>query len=453
MSSAHFVSVKIPVLGADFYAVYCKGDYPYITFVAIKDGQPAFTEEKRDYSHFIQGRAPDPVGNKEILHTYLEGQITVLPHTDKVWSFDLEPAATPWYYNTLNRVLKVGSNVCTYIKVSDVQRNPNGSPYTGHGGNTGYEFSIETDNEHYQDQSTSCYFELDYANLSNSKAKETVTVSGKNSYGPYNWAYTNSLSCTSVYLGRVQKLSFNDSTLRTEVQRVRTTTAPSSFLTDLYDKLGTPQVNNYGNIAAARKWRQMVPPVLALIKKRNIKSVSDLYLWWKYSYKTTKMDIESYVEWFRQLAKQEADPTNGSHYSLTYMLSRNDVVRYNIYLTPYSIGVLEALGLDINFVNTWDLVPFSFVVDWFISVEKTLKSLDVADLESKIHLISLLTSRKVTQRYFPETNCNFAGDLTSSYYQRTISASLPRDVCDLHFNNPSSHLLDGTSLFISCKRK
>lgn len=451
LSNTHFVTVVTPNKGADYYAILCKESYTtFIAFIAVKGKVLAHTEKKVPFVHFVQGRVPDKIGNKEIHHSYLEGQITVLPHTDKVWSFKPKSTSnqsTTYSQTTRELILEKSWKASNLVDLASTPST--GWPMRGLGGNTHYNFDMVDSKKRYHGEDRRCRFFFDLSNLDKSKAIVSTRV-----YGPeYDYTYDSTYDCSAIYLGKVIDSTFDDTILRTEVEKVLTTNAPTTFLTDLYDKLGTPQVNNYGNIAAAKKWREMVPPVLALIKKRNIKSVADLYLWWKYSYSTSKMDIESYVEWFRSLSKQKTNPTNGTHYSLTYTVSHNDVIRYNIYLTPYSIGVLEALGLDINFTNTWDLIPFSFVVDWFVSIGDTLKSLDVADLEAKVNLTSLLTSRKSTKVFVPIGNSQIAGDLTSHYYKRTISNTLPRDVCDLHFNNPSSHLLDGTSLFISCKRK
>lgn len=246
----------------------------------------------------------------------------------------------------------------------------------------------------------------------------------------------------------LRSASFPDLTLKTPIAAP----VPDTFLTDLLSKIGTPQVNNCENLMQLKKWREMVPPLTKLIRKHDIKSVAELYLWWKYSYKTSELDIMAYFDWIKSWFKQKHDPVNSAHYTLTYNLSVDDILRYNVYISPYSIGIIEFLGLDINLSNVWDMLPFSFVLDWFVNVGDVLHSVDTSLLGSKVSLQSLMCSRKRVTRTEYDTSTNIIGPITRTYYSRQLQTTLPASVCSLHFNDPSKHLLDASSLIIANKR-
>lgn len=84
---------------------------------------------------------------------------------------------------------------------------------------------------------------------------------------------------------------------------------------------------------------------------------------------------------------------------------------YKLYYQPYEKGLLGALkklqDWDIypTWQNMWDLIPFSFMVDWFVNVEKLLNSWDTVNYYQYLNIKSTVYSVKDT-RVMPDYRDN-----------------------------------------------
>jgi hypothetical protein len=57
-------------------------------------------------------------------------------------------------------------------------------------------------------------------------------------------------------------------------------------------------------------------------------------------------------------------------------------------------GVLDLIGLKANLSIIWEAIPFSFVVDWFVSVDDFLRQFDTNYLESVVTILDFCYSIK-----------------------------------------------------------
>lgn len=446
-------------MGSTLYVVRIKSalqNLYYYDFVSYLNGRKVdFEVTDIPCESLSQGRTPDQFGNKEVEHIYIDGDLLLIPSTSESLVVDIYsvPVTSP------NVGMQAGLSLSTK-------------------GGTIYGTNSYYINYYNKNWSIDCLFESHPLSYTTSNKYRTSKQQNSGT-GVCTVSYPDTFSGNATY-------SLSEQSSNTSAAGVVTPTAedlsgstpliscgvvtslaslpsfklmlppaapvPDTFLTDLYDKIGTPQVNNCENIMQLKKWREMVPPLKKLIAKHNIKSLAELYLWWKYSYKTSEMDIVAYINWIRSWLKQKHDPVNTAHYTLTYNLAVDDILRYNVYMSPYSIGVIEFLGLDINLSNTWDTLPFSFILDWFVNVGEVLHSLDTSNLRSQVSLKSLMCSRKRVVRTEYDASRNMVGSITRTYYARQLQTSLPASVCSLHFNDPSKHLLDASSLIIANKR-
>lgn len=224
---------------------------------------------------------------------------------------------------------------------------------------------------------------------------------------------------------------------------------PESFISDLVEKLPLAQANSYMNIAELRKFKELVPPVKALIRKKNLKSLADLYLWWKYSYNTTLGDLKSYYETFQKIQAHYNDCKQQT-ISLTYPYD-GGFIRYNVLVDSFIEPIWNTFGFNIDLANAWDCIPFSFVVDWFVNIGSTLESID------DVSRIQNLKYSGVYRSFSRKTHLtvqipNVVANITQHVYSRERLQSLPIDVVSLHLGNPTAHLLDGSSLAISNKK-
>lgn len=101
------------------------------------------------------------------------------------------------------------------------------------------------------------------------------------------------------------------------------------------------------------------------------KTAKQAWLAYRYQYTTTKLDIReinSVITRLDQLISHSDVRVYGSY-------TRGDV-RYRVgfsidssQILPEDVSeTLQRFGLELNALNVWDMIPYSFVVDWFIPV-------------------------------------------------------------------------------------
>lgn len=112
---------------------------------------------------------------------------------------------------------------------------------------------------------------------------------------------------------------------------------------------------------------------------RKYKDPRDAWLAYRYVYTTTKLDVKEYQEFFEQmklLAKMTKETFNldGSFTTDSGLKCHCRVVVRTGELIPGSLQAwLESAGFNPDLVNAWDMVPYSFVVDWFLHVSDLLE--------------------------------------------------------------------------------
>jgi hypothetical protein len=102
-----------------------------------------------------------------------------------------------------------------------------------------------------------------------------------------------------------------------------------------------------------------------------IKQLENFWLQYRYVFTTTKMDLAEYGNATKALAALVADPvvhsdgeyafdsgTYGAHLTFkTEDTLPNDLLSWLLYY-----------GFEPSLVNAWDMIPFSFVADWFLHI-------------------------------------------------------------------------------------
>lgn len=217
---------------------------------------------------------------------------------------------------------------------------------------------------------------------------------------------------------------------------------PESFGDDVVSRLSLPDVNNVENLKDFKNLKELLPPLSKLIKKHNLKSLADFYLWYHYGAAPMIGDLESYISLFKKIISGIGNDYQTINLSYGYS-------RYKIIIDNYNAGVLQSLGLSLNLSNTWDCIPLSFVVDWFVKVGDVLSSIDSADITAQLKVQQVVSSYK---RKGVLLMPRLIGSVLFSYYERRLSTHIPQSVVRLHAGDPSKHLLDASSLYLSKKR-
>lgn len=187
------------------------------------------------------------------------------------------------------------------------------------------------------------------------------------------------------------------------------------------DGIGHISSNNIANC-------KQVLEVLGCIFNKDIdgilqipKTIKDAWLWYRYQYSTTKLDIEEMSDKLRYLDFKY--PGSYTAYT-TFMDPREEVnVKWTCGVTVHEQwtdlydkvnSLLYRAGLYPGLVNIWDMIPFSFVVDWI---------LPIGDLAQKIETeMRFNSSRYVFDRINYSTSCSVGSlaypGLSYCYYKR-----------------------------------
>lgn len=111
---------------------------------------------------------------------------------------------------------------------------------------------------------------------------------------------------------------------------------------------------------------------------KDYKDPRNAWLAYRYSYTTTKLDIEEYKALTEQLMVLAR--YNGDTFHLDGNFTDEKGIRYHCRvvvstdaLLPHDTNDwLRKIGFKLSLANAWDMVPYSFVVDWFLHISDIL---------------------------------------------------------------------------------
>lgn len=230
---------------------------------------------------------------------------------------------------------------------------------------------------------------------------------------------------------------------------------PDDLLVRLSTKTGPLRVNNLANIAQLRQLNQFLPPVLKK-GKAVFKTAAEFFLWYKYTIKTSESDLKTAFEYYLRGEDLNTDKSKGYAHRVVITNSPRDRVmdHFTFYLGSYQQSVLDKFGLRLNLENTWDLIPFSFVVDWFTKIGDMLASLDAADQWTHVPLMGFISSRKAYSNYqLPSDLSSASANITVNSYCRIVSRELPAVVVSPDLNMPRGCLPAAVSLAIATRKR
>lgn len=166
--------------------------------------------------------------------------------------------------------------------------------------------------------------------------------------------------------------------------------------------------------------------------KKSVKAAwrnaSSSWLSYRYAYLTTKSDVESMYNWIdsefadhrpRRVARSSTSVDNGR---MCMKLSVNDkklADAQNLW------KVLKVTGFAPDLYNLWDLVPYSFVADWFLPIGECLESISSRWMWNGYFDVNYATyswqwDHQVTDAYLKSFN------LTITSYERWVEPNLPQ---------------------------
>lgn len=229
------------------------------------------------------------------------------------------------------------------------------------------------------------------------------------------------------------------------------------FLKDL--RHPTKMIPKLRNLKALRKF-------WASSGSQQAKALSDDYLAAKYGILPTISDLQNIVRAVkkRKPSKDLLDRTllTKSHHAslrvddISFTLEQHVklCVDTNANTLDSIIRDVENVGFSPTLSNMWDLVPFSFVVDWFVNVGDLLDQADKAFRLFRFRIYySTLSIKRCAQGSITATpDLPFHGQIRWSYYHRWVQIGAPLPPLSLPISsNGASHWLEATALIIQRK--
>jgi hypothetical protein len=203
-------------------------------------------------------------------------------------------------------------------------------------------------------------------------------------------------------------------------------------------------VNNIENLTQAADLATLLPirDITRVVRDPDnpmswAKAGTGLYLWYKYAVKPTVGDIRTIIEYRKQKIKRASRkmPTRVVYRSKGSYEAEDIQVKYgaSVDITPSAqkevvprvLTRLDQLGLSLTPLNAWDMLPYSFVVDWFGNTQEILGvlSLYCHSYRYSVNHVHTFVKSKVTWPVVIDGSQ--VGSLTASYYERDYSLVLP----------------------------
>jgi hypothetical protein len=225
-------------------------------------------------------------------------------------------------------------------------------------------------------------------------------------------------------------------------------------------KVNANQVNMIAFLRDLRRPQEMIPK---LKKLRELKTHASNYLAINYGVLPTISDLQNIVAAFKK-SKPFLDRNGWKTYTDVYHLSSSDSNYQYELENRIKLAIededsewselfrsIESSGFALTAENVWDLIPYSFVVDWFINVGDFLERVDSRLRLSRLNIRYVTMSRKSKVKTVIRSSVTFpfVGSAELVRYQRWTSDLCP--VPPLFFQNTptvSNHWLEASALII-----
>lgn len=211
------------------------------------------------------------------------------------------------------------------------------------------------------------------------------------------------------------------------------------------DKAKAVDTNLIGFIRDLRHPTEMIPKLknlrqLTKNKKllKKLKNASDDYLTVKYGWLPTASDLQEILGAFKRHDFRDKNglvTLNAGHTSSSAQgfLSLTTTRRIKIAVSDESNPLqslyqrLYNVGAFPTFTNLWDLVPYSFVIDWFVDLGSFLETIDFRLYFATLDIKYVTMSQKDVSglRIVPVKGSPISGNITRVHYHRWVSDQCP----------------------------
>lgn len=236
--------------------------------------------------------------------------------------------------------------------------------------------------------------------------------------------------------------------------------------------LDAVQMNMISFLRELPEISSLIPKLQNLKKLRNIrnaiKDTSDVYLTGKYGWMPTISDLQEI--WhamtkytaitdrngFRTTSARSISSINTSHdekIEATQCIKLAIATEDSLFLSL--LEGLEFIGLFPSLNNLWDLVPYSFVLDWFIDLGDLLERVDTRLRLLRLDIKYVTMSLKVvrSKHLVIDDVLPLIGDAHWVHYRRWTTNHCPVPPLSLQTTAlPTNHWLEGSALLVQRMR-
>lgn len=200
------------------------------------------------------------------------------------------------------------------------------------------------------------------------------------------------------------------------------------------------------------------------------KKLSTLHLFWKYVVKTGWSDIKSIREIMKFLKGKRGwkieelknlrligrgEKTLHLEIGPDHVTDKYSVkVCFQADIESFQdlMQLLHTLRLTPRFIDLWDIVPYSFVVDWILPLGDAMNNLEMMADVQRLPFVYMIISRKTVkevERTFSLGTHVWSVSLRVVSYERKVTLSFPSDVwLGISFRDPRKQALTATALII-----
>jgi len=216
------------------------------------------------------------------------------------------------------------------------------------------------------------------------------------------------------------------------------------------DQLDYCSVNVIAFLRELRDWRTLIPKLGKILSP---KTWSDWYLSYRYGLTLTVKDTKAIVQSLQDSFSESIHSMNlkpkiiyaaQSKASIVGIRAVESTYRYKVICDRYPSTVMNIVrelkqwGLYPTLLNAWDMIPYSFVVDWFVSFDDLFKELDARIFWQYINVLSVCRSQKHTTVLSGKDllpNYFVTGDVNLTIYWREIRRHM--DLPPITLDTPS----------------
>jgi hypothetical protein len=214
-------------------------------------------------------------------------------------------------------------------------------------------------------------------------------------------------------------------------------------------------------ITAAAK--DLVASVKSLLLQKDAagaaKHIADLFLSCRYGWYLSAVDTMSLLTADYDAAYPEGRCKRSSMY--TYFRRGYTIeARMSVYCRPYSDSIsdlaslLQMFDVELTLENIWDLIPYSFVVDWVVNVGDTLSRLDMCAQLDRFKIFLTGQTLKVTTQLaadkIPQLK-DMIGHVNAKSYKRVYKPDVvipPSLASSRNSDQNFKHWIEGSALAI-----